>query len=40
VAAAHLVSKVRAMLDNETDTAFLRKHGVTSNQSPPGSTSA
>jgi two-component system cell cycle sensor histidine kinase/response regulator CckA len=33
-----LASKVRAMLDNETDTTLLRKQGVTINQSPPGST--
>jgi signal transduction histidine kinase len=33
-----LARKVRAMLDNETDTTYLRKQGVTINQSPPGST--
>jgi CheY-like chemotaxis protein len=33
-----LARKVRAMLDNESDSAFLRKQGVTINQSPPDST--
>jgi DNA-binding NarL/FixJ family response regulator len=33
-----LARKVRAMLDNETDTTYLRKQGVTINQSPLGST--
>jgi two-component system cell cycle sensor histidine kinase/response regulator CckA len=33
-----LARKVRAMLDNETDTTYLWKQGVTINQSPPGST--
>ena len=35
---AMLARKVREMLDNESDSAFLRKQGVTINQSPPGST--
>ena len=35
---AVLTRKVRAMLDNETDTTYFRKQGVTINQSPPGST--
>ncbi|HEX7619330.1 MAG TPA: ATP-binding protein, partial [Verrucomicrobiae bacterium] len=34
---AVLARKVRAMLDNETDTGILRKPGATNNQSPPGS---
>jgi CheY-like chemotaxis protein len=32
-----LARKVRAMLDNETDTSILRKQGATINRSPPGS---
>ncbi len=32
---ATLARKVRAMLDNKTDTALLRKEGVTVRQSPP-----
>jgi PAS domain S-box-containing protein len=32
-----LARKVRAMLDNQTDSAFLRKHSVTINEIPPGS---
>ncbi|HEX7617694.1 MAG TPA: PAS domain S-box protein, partial [Verrucomicrobiae bacterium] len=32
-----LACKVRAMLDNQTDSAFLRKHSVTINEIPPGS---
>ena len=31
---AVLARKVRALLDNETDTTYLRKHDVTDNQSP------
>jgi signal transduction histidine kinase len=34
---ATLARKVRAMLDDETDTALLRKQGVTVNQNPPDS---
>jgi two-component system cell cycle sensor histidine kinase/response regulator CckA len=33
-----LARKVRAMLDNETDTAQLRKQGAAANQPSPGST--
>jgi hypothetical protein len=33
-----LAHKVRAMLDNETDSAFLRKQDVTIDQSPLVST--
>ena len=32
-----LACKVRAMLDNQTDSAFLRKHSETINEIPPGS---
>ncbi|HEX3855700.1 MAG TPA: response regulator [Verrucomicrobiae bacterium] len=35
---ATLARKVRAMLDNETDTALLRKQKMTSHQTPAGST--
>ncbi len=35
---AILARKVRAMLDNQTDTAFLRQHDLPTHQSPPVST--